>query len=64
MKRLVLAAFVLALAVLPRTGHTINLEEPAQFNRLIQDFVAAVDAGTWAPRDPRSSPGSNPLGHR
>jgi pimeloyl-ACP methyl ester carboxylesterase len=61
LKRVIATA---ALAVLPRTGHTINLEEPAQFNRLIQDFVTAVDAGTWAPRDPRSSPGSNPLGHK
>ncbi|MPZ88852.1 MAG: alpha/beta fold hydrolase [Nitriliruptorales bacterium] len=42
------------LAVLPRTGHTINLEEPAAFNALVADFLAAVDAGRWAPRDPRS----------
>ncbi|MBX5492775.1 MAG: alpha/beta fold hydrolase [Chloroflexi bacterium] len=43
-----------ALAVLPRTGHTCNLEEPALFNQLIADFLATVDAGRWAPRDPRS----------
>jgi pimeloyl-ACP methyl ester carboxylesterase len=53
-----------ALAVLPRSGHTLNLEEPALFNQLLQDFVAAVDAGAWAPRDPRSAPGANPLGRR
>ena len=43
-----------ALAVLPRTGHACNLEEPALFNRLVLDFVAAVEAGRWEPRDPRS----------
>lgn len=53
-----------ALAVLPRSGHTLNLEEPSLFNELLQDFLTAVDAGAWRPRDPRSAPGSNPLGHR
>jgi pimeloyl-ACP methyl ester carboxylesterase len=43
-----------ALAVLPRTGHTVNLEEPALFNQLVSDFVATVDAGRWQLRDPRS----------
>ncbi len=43
-----------ALAVLPRTGHTCNLEEPALFNRLVQDFLTTVDAGRWTLRDPRS----------
>jgi pimeloyl-ACP methyl ester carboxylesterase len=42
------------LAVLPRTGHTVNLEEPEQFNRLVLDFLSSVDAGRWALRDPRS----------
>jgi pimeloyl-ACP methyl ester carboxylesterase len=27
------------LAVLPRTGHTLNLEEPAAFNRPVLDFL-------------------------
>jgi pimeloyl-ACP methyl ester carboxylesterase len=43
-----------ALAVLPRTGHTVNLEEPDTFNRLLADFLAQVDSGRWAMRDPRS----------
>jgi pimeloyl-ACP methyl ester carboxylesterase len=47
-----------ALAVLPRTGHACNLEEPALFNRLVLDFAAAVEAGRWEPRDPRSLGGS------
>lgn len=52
------------LAVLPRSGHTLNLEEPARFNQLVGDFLAQVTAGAWLPRDPRSAPGVNPLGHR
>ena len=47
-----------ALAVLPRTGHACNLEEPSMFNRLVLDFVAAVESGRWEPRDPRSLGGS------
>ena len=43
-----------ALAVLPRTGHACNLEEPAAFNGLVQEFVATVDSGRWTQRDPRS----------
>jgi pimeloyl-ACP methyl ester carboxylesterase len=42
------------LAVLPRTGHTVNLEEPAAFNALVLDFITAVEGGAWQPRDPRS----------
>jgi pimeloyl-ACP methyl ester carboxylesterase len=42
------------LAVLPRSGHLTNLEEPASFNALVEDFLARVDAGRWGPRDPRS----------
>ena len=42
------------LVVLSRTGHTANLEEPELFNRFVGDFLAAVDAGRWSRRDPRS----------
>jgi pimeloyl-ACP methyl ester carboxylesterase len=44
------------LAVLPKTGHAVNLEEPALFNRLIAEFFAMVEAGRWMPRDPRAMP--------
>jgi pimeloyl-ACP methyl ester carboxylesterase len=44
------------LLVLPKTGHTINLEEPDAFNRAVADFLAQVGAGRWAPRDPRARP--------
>ena len=40
-----------ALLMLPRTGHTINLEEPDAFNRALLDFFLAVDADRWAVRD-------------
>jgi len=43
-----------ALVMLPRSGHLINVEEPALFNQLLGDFMARVDAGRWEMRDPRS----------
>lgn len=42
------------LAILPRTGHTCNLEEPELFNRLVLDFLTAAEQGAWGLRDPRS----------
>jgi pimeloyl-ACP methyl ester carboxylesterase len=39
------------LVILPQSGHTINLEEPARFNQAVGDFHAAVDAGNWAMRE-------------
>ena len=37
------------LSVLPRTGHTINLEEPARFNQLAEDFLDTIESrGTQA----------------
>jgi len=44
-----------ALAVLPKSGHGINLEEPALFNQLLESFLHQVAAGRWSPRDPRSA---------
>jgi hypothetical protein len=40
--------------VLPKTGHALNLEEPALFNALIDEFLHQVEAGRWTGRDPRS----------
>lgn len=45
------------LCVLPKTGHTLNLEEPALFNSFLAEFIAMAEAGRWAPRDPRANPG-------
>ena len=55
MKRCIPAA---GLAILPCSGHAINLEEPALFNRLLEDFLHQVDAGRWTTRDPRAAPAS------
>jgi pimeloyl-ACP methyl ester carboxylesterase len=44
------------LVVMPKTGHTLNLEEPALFNRTIAEFLATVEQGRWGARDPRSCP--------
>jgi pimeloyl-ACP methyl ester carboxylesterase len=41
-------------AVLPKSGHTLNLEEPELFNRMAAEFIAQVVAGQWGPRDPRA----------
>ena len=43
-----------ALSVMPNCGHTINLEDPDQFNRLVGDFIVQVDAGRWPGRDARA----------
>jgi pimeloyl-ACP methyl ester carboxylesterase len=43
-----------ALAVMPNSGHTINIEEPDLFNAIVGQFLAQVDAGRWPSRDPRS----------
>lgn len=42
------------LWVVPKTGHGINLEEPAAFNDALQRFFSAVDNDKWSVRDPRS----------
>jgi pimeloyl-ACP methyl ester carboxylesterase len=42
------------LVVLPRAGHTINIEDPEAFNRALFEFFMLVEQGRAAPRDPRS----------
>lgn len=54
LKRTIPAA---GLLVLPKTGHTVNLEEPELFNRALAEFFAQVEAGRWGPRDARADPG-------
>ena len=43
-----------ALSVMPNCGHTINIEDPDEFNRLVAAFLAQVDADRWPTRDPRA----------
>lgn len=51
MKRQILAA---GLLIMPKTGHTMNLEEPAAFNTSLDEFFHQVEAGRWDLRDARS----------
>ena len=44
------------LLVLPKSGHTLNLEEPDLFNRSVAEFFAMVEEDRWRARDPRSTP--------
>ena len=51
MKRMISAS---GLVVIPKSGHTINLEEPDAFNRAVGEFLTAVEANKWGPRNPDS----------
>jgi proline iminopeptidase len=42
------------LAMFPKSGHGLNLEEPSLFNETLERFLALAEAGRWGPRDPRS----------
>jgi 3-oxoadipate enol-lactonase len=42
------------LTFFPKSGHVLNLEEPALFNEMVERFIALVEAGRWPARDPRS----------
>jgi pimeloyl-ACP methyl ester carboxylesterase len=47
------------LWMVPRTGHAVNLEEPAAFNQSIEQFFGSVERGRWGLRDPRTlAPGA------
>lgn len=35
------------LWICPNSGHAVNLEEPAAFNRTVEDFLGAVEHGRW-----------------
>ena len=38
------------LAIFPKSGHAINLEEPDLYNRTMLDFLHAVEHDRWLPR--------------
>jgi pimeloyl-ACP methyl ester carboxylesterase len=52
MKRAIRSA---GLAILPVSGHGINLEEPELFNGLLEDFLRRAETGRWPSRDKRST---------
>ncbi|WP_028605833.1 alpha/beta fold hydrolase [Ottowia thiooxydans] len=39
-----------AMSVIPNCGHTINLEAPDEFNRILTSFMTAADSGRWPVR--------------
>ncbi len=47
MKRLIPNA---GLAIVPKSGHTINTEEPALFNQFVEDFLVRATASRWLAR--------------
>ena len=42
------------LSFFPKTGHVLNLEEPALFNEMVERFISLAEAGRWPVRDVRS----------
>jgi proline iminopeptidase len=42
------------LTFFPKSGHVLNLEEPALFNEMVERFITLAEAGRWPVRDPRS----------
>jgi pimeloyl-ACP methyl ester carboxylesterase len=47
------------LWICPNTGHAINLEEPTAFNAQIENFLGAVERGSWR----RGFPGTEVVPH-
>jgi len=33
---------------MPNAGHSINIEEPDEYNRIVGDFLTQVESGTLA----------------
>ena len=42
------------LSMFPKTGHILNLEEPALFNETLERFLVLAESGRWPARDPAS----------
>ena len=38
------------MSVIPNCGHTINLEAPGEFNRIVEAFLAQAESGNWPQR--------------
>jgi pimeloyl-ACP methyl ester carboxylesterase len=43
-----------ALAVIPNSGHAINIEEPDEYNRIVGGFLSQIESGRWPLRDARA----------
>ena len=44
-----------ALAVIPRSGHTVTSEDPAAFNAALAELFAAAEAGRWLAHKPAAA---------
>ena len=53
LKRVMPAA---GMVMFPKTGHAVNLEEPAAFNAALKDFFGAVERDNWGQRNPLARP--------
>jgi pimeloyl-ACP methyl ester carboxylesterase len=42
------------LLIVPKTGHTINLEEPTLFNSHLLEFYHSISTSSWGKRDNRA----------
>ena len=42
------------LLIVPKTGHTINLEEPTLFNSHLLEFYHSINTSSWGKRDNRA----------
>lgn len=45
-----------ALVVMPWAGHNLNVEDPGRFNRVLEDFLAAVTIGRWGVGSAKATP--------
>ena len=43
------------LTIIPKSGHTINLEEPALFNQHLTNFYQSIENNSWVERDLRAT---------
>ncbi|MBT6094203.1 MAG: alpha/beta hydrolase [Rhodospirillaceae bacterium] len=44
------------MSVFPKSGHLLNLEDPARFNGELENFFIAAEAGRWPVRDMDADP--------
>jgi hypothetical protein len=47
-----------AMSIVPNCGHTINIETPDEFNRIVGAFLAQASSGRWPVRETSGQPGS------
>jgi pimeloyl-ACP methyl ester carboxylesterase len=43
------------LLIMPKTGHTVPLEEPGLFNLNLSEYLSSTELDRWLKRDPRTN---------